>query len=82
MLAEMDNCNNGLCHLSGKIFGIYPYDYLKCNQYEKNIEFKKIYPELWSRRPRNYVAYWFKKRGIEGREKRIELLKQCIEETC
>lgn len=50
---------------------------------------KKSFPELWRKRPKNPYqvenesqgCLWFDYHDIESNGKRIELLKQCIEET-
>lgn len=71
----------GLCHISGECFDVYPITYKSgCTLYKESVHMKKLYPEIWNKRNGNDAGYWFFKTP-EGMEKRISILKQCIEET-
>lgn len=69
-----DNQNYGLCYLTR-----YLNENIEFNRSDDEIDLYDHLPELYRRRPSKRV-YWFA-RTKAGWQKRIELLKQCIEET-
>jgi hypothetical protein len=87
MLAEIDRNSNklshfatdGFCYLACNILGLTDSN----NGYDLIID--EYFPELNSKKPTvlSRFGLWFKLpiTNIIGKEKRIELLKQCIKET-
>jgi hypothetical protein len=85
MLAEAEkslkdyNYNWGLCWLINRCFGFTNAD-VSSEDVEWMIDsVTELFPELQTAKP-NGKMYWFPK-GPEGTKQRIELLKQCIQET-
>lgn len=64
----------GFCWLCHKMSGIFLYE----DDFPDR--FKNMFPELYSKKPKITDAYWFNI-GKSGWKQRINLLKQCIEET-
>lgn len=87
MLAEIEMTGYcaSLCHLSGKLFDIFPsttgnsgFDEFG-KEYEIAVVTKDFYPELWNKRNTDSgMGYWWDTRETKPR---INALKQCIEET-
>ena len=81
--AETEGIELGLCHLSGKLFDLYPLEsgYGRPARdkfghvYETQVRVDTVYPEIWRKREID-GAYWF-----EDNDERIAALKQCIKET-
>jgi len=68
------------CYLAWDLFELDIFGYVGME--EKCDSFKGCFPELLKKRPKEFFkAYWFECGTKEGTAKRIELLKQCIEET-
>lgn len=81
MLAEAEAgtpLGSGFCYLfTGRLFG---YCITKDYYIYDRAIFKKLLPELFAKRPKQKTIYWFPY-NKNGWQKRIRLLKQCINET-
>lgn len=70
MLAESNKLGYGFCWMMLKLFYLTPSE----------IIIKRYFPELYRKRPPGGGRFWFTVNRA-GWQKRIKLLKQCIEET-
>jgi hypothetical protein len=73
MLAEAQDreyWDCGLCRLILDVLGLWCY----------GTGMRDCFPELYGKQPKKYNTFWFETNSW-GWRKRIQLLKQCIEET-